>query len=103
MGTLSSAAAALQLLNEFQQAQADRALLYTRFNIGFREFLSHGQERLYAQLIQEMTPAFAALSRQVIDIELRLKGDAVQRPDLAGLLRSVQEQERKKLQLTLSW
>jgi hypothetical protein len=40
---------------------------------------------------------------QVIDIESQLKADSVQRPDLAGLLRSVQELERKKLQLTLSW
>jgi hypothetical protein len=39
----------------------------------------------------------------VISIEARLKSAAVNRPDLAGLLRGVQEQERDKLKLTLSW
>lgn len=40
---------------------------------------------------------------QVIAIESCLKSSAVARPDLAGLLRQVQELERDKLRLTLSW
>jgi hypothetical protein len=40
---------------------------------------------------------------QVIQIEAALKTPAVNRPDLAALLRGVQEQERNKLKLTLSW
>lgn len=40
---------------------------------------------------------------QVIHIESHLKEPAVNRPDLAALLRGVQEQERQKLKLTLSW
>jgi len=39
----------------------------------------------------------------VIHIESHLKDPAVNRPDLAALLRGVQEQERQKLKLTLSW
>jgi hypothetical protein len=40
---------------------------------------------------------------QVIAIESCLKSPAVGRADLAGLLRQVQELERDKLRLTLSW
>lgn len=40
---------------------------------------------------------------QVISIESSLKSPAVNQPDLAALLRGVQEQERTKLKLTLSW
>jgi hypothetical protein len=40
---------------------------------------------------------------QVIAIESCLRSSAVDRPDLAGLLRQVQELERDKLRLTLSW
>jgi hypothetical protein len=40
---------------------------------------------------------------QVIAIEAALKSAGVGRPDLATLLRRVQEGERHKLKLTLSW
>jgi hypothetical protein len=40
---------------------------------------------------------------QVISIESALKSADVNRPDLAALLRGVQDQERTKLKLTLSW
>lgn len=40
---------------------------------------------------------------QVIHIESCLKSSAVDRADLASLLRQVQELERNKLRLTLSW
>jgi hypothetical protein len=43
------------------------------------------------------------LTRQVIQIEGALKSAAVSRPDLATLLRRVQDTERQKLRLTLSW
>ncbi len=54
-----------------------------------------------------LSPVAAASCRmccpQVIQIETALKSPAVNRPDLAALLRGVQEQERSKLKLTLSW
>ncbi|WIA34400.1 hypothetical protein OEZ86_012736 [Tetradesmus obliquus] len=100
----SPQAAALQLLQDFQQLQAHRAELYSRLGEGFRDFLGSGQEGLLAQLMaQHITPGFTAVSQQVIAIESCLKSSAVARPDLAGLLRQVQELERDKLRLTLSW
>ncbi|KAF8061303.1 yqkD [Scenedesmus sp. PABB004] len=95
--------AALALLQEFQAVQAARAEAYSRFAGGFRDFLGHGQEGRYKQLMAAVTPAFAAASQQVIHIEGCLRSDAVGRPDLAALLRRVQELERDKLRLTLSW
>ncbi|KAF6254058.1 DNA repair REX1-B-domain-containing protein [Scenedesmus sp. NREL 46B-D3] len=98
-------AAALQLIQDFQQLQAHRAELYSDLSKGFRDFLGHGQEGHLARLMAaDITPGFAAVSQQVREaIESCLRSSAVGRPDLAGLLRQVQELERDKLRLTLSW
>lgn len=47
------------------QVQSLRAEVYSRFNQGFRELLDHGQEAVFARLMQEVTPAFNAASQQV--------------------------------------
>lgn len=133
----------------FKQVQSQRAELYASLSAGFRDFLAHGQQGLFARQLHETTPGFAAASKQarllaapacgsslhaciagiagcirlllrrtldvsqlllslhcaaqVIAIEAQLRSDAVGRPDLAALLRQVQELERRKLQMTLSW
>lgn len=47
------------------QVQARRAEVYSRFNAGFRQLLDDGQERVFAGLMQEVTPMFNAASQQV--------------------------------------
>eukprot|EP00879_Flechtneria_rotunda_P030416 GHRR01033046.1.p1 GENE.GHRR01033046.1~~GHRR01033046.1.p1 ORF type:complete len:252 (+),score=104.38 GHRR01033046.1:970-1725(+) len=53
--------------------------------------------------MQHITQAFSAVSKQVIDIESCLSSEPVGCADMAGLLRQVQELEKNKLKLTLSW
>lgn len=47
------------------QVQAHRAELYTQLSTGFRDFLGHGQEAVLAPLMQQITPGFVAVSKQV--------------------------------------
>ena len=61
----AAVAASLALLREFQRLQERRAELYAVFAAGFRDYLAHGVEARYAELVQRMTPAFAAVSQQV--------------------------------------
>lgn len=54
-----------------------------------------------ARIVSQWCLPSCCVAWQVISIESNLH--SVARPDLAGLLRQVQEREREKLRLTLSW
>lgn len=89
------------LLKLFMQVQQQRAEHYSSMHQAFRTFLSTRQEPVFRHALQEATAGFNSCSKQVIFAETCLKQE-LQRPDLAALLRVVQEQEREKLRLTLS-
>eukprot|EP00887_Chlorella_sp_A99_P003665 scaffold7.g3665.t1 len=70
--------------------QAERAVQYAQLDAAYRAYLDNGAEGPYRYVMQACVRAAEA--------GLREAG----RQDLAGLLRGVQEQERRKLELTLS-
>uniref|UniRef100_A0A8V1AIQ3 Required for excision 1-B domain containing n=1 Tax=Gallus gallus TaxID=9031 RepID=A0A8V1AIQ3_CHICK len=53
----------------------------------------------YRQLVHEVTAAFSGISREVLQLQGRLRGE-LGRPDLAQHLTRLQEREQEKLQLT---
>jgi len=59
------------------------------------------QEGPYLRLLPQLTSAFSDISRAVIQLEASLTQE-LGRPDLAALMRRVQEGEREKLKLTLA-
>lgn len=58
-------------------------------------------EGAYLRLLQRSTQLFQALSQDAVAVEQKLRSD-FNEAQLAGLVRVVQENERKKLRLTLS-
>nr|XP_027114283.1 uncharacterized protein LOC113732593 isoform X2 [Coffea arabica] len=68
--------------------------------IGFEDYMVSGSESAYQQLCSEITVEFNDCSREVLDLESLFRSADFFREDLACLLKSVQTQEKQKLQLT---
>lgn len=78
-----------------------RVLAYKRWEKAFREYVAledqaEGWED-YQDAIKEATGEFVKISTAVREVEAQL---ALSRPDLAAMVRSLQELEKQKLQLT---
>ncbi|KAL5707617.1 hypothetical protein ACHQM5_018501 [Ranunculus cassubicifolius] len=94
--------AIIDLLQRFLVVQQRRAQTYARLRRGFNEYIAGGGDLAYQQLCRDITHEFNECSKQVLEIEsLFLKPD-FSRNDLASLLRSVQTQEKEKLNLTVT-
>lgn len=91
----------LDLLDEILEVQRQRALAYTAFSNGFKSYLNNGAEGPYRHLMASLTSQFQAMSRRVLAVEATLR-DILARPDVADLCRTVQNAERRKLELTLT-
>ncbi|PRW57989.1 hypothetical protein C2E21_3468 [Chlorella sorokiniana] len=80
--------------------QKERAAAYRRFDSAFRAYLQNQAEGPFRYVMGQLTAEFQQLSQRVIGLEaaLRQQGSA----DLAALLRTVQDNEREKLRLTLA-
>ncbi|KAL6509523.1 hypothetical protein OROGR_022833 [Orobanche gracilis] len=103
----------LGLLRHFLAVQKRRALAYARlkrriwispdFSVarsqGFEDYIVSGGELVHQQLCSEITAEFSDCSKQVLELESTFASPAYRREDLAGLLRSVQVQEKEKLNL----
>uniref|UniRef100_A0A8C9FWG9 Uncharacterized protein n=1 Tax=Pavo cristatus TaxID=9049 RepID=A0A8C9FWG9_PAVCR len=77
------------------------AFLLPLFPRGHRAYLSsapHYDFPRYRQLVHEVTTAFSGISREVLQLQGRLRGE-LGRPDLAQHLTRLQEREQEKLQL----
>ncbi|GAB2287517.1 hypothetical protein Dimus_021892 [Dionaea muscipula] len=98
--TTDAAAITLHLLRKFLAIQQRRALAYASLRSGFSEYMVSGVESTYQQLCNEITGEFTDCSTQVRELESQFLKPYCFREDLACLLRAVQEQEKKKLQLT---
>lgn len=92
--------AVLELLDAFQAVQRERAAAYRLFDSAFRSYLQTKAEGPYRHVMAQLTGQFQELSRQVLAAEAGLR--AAGQGELAGLLRTVQENEREKLRLTLA-
>ncbi|GAB2218901.1 hypothetical protein Droror1_Dr00002134 [Drosera rotundifolia] len=90
----------LNLLRQFLQVQQRRALAYAKLRSGFAEYMASGAEAAYQHLCNDITTEFCDCSKQVLELESQFLKPCSFREDLARLLRSVQEQEKQKLQLT---
>ncbi|KAL6749892.1 DNA repair REX1-B-domain-containing protein [Haematococcus lacustris] len=95
------------LLHQFLALQQQRAQLYARWHMGHRRYCESRQEGgLFRALLAATTASFQEVSQAVRGVEAELRADQEEggagRPDLAGLLRRVQDSEREKLRLTLS-
>ncbi|KAL1531517.1 hypothetical protein AAHA92_31647 [Salvia divinorum] len=88
------------LLRRFLAVQQRRALAYARLKRGFEDYRISGGELAYQQLCREITLEFNDCSKQVLEMESVFASPAYCREDLASLLRSVQVQEKEKLNLT---
>uniref|UniRef100_A0A669Q246 Required for excision 1-B domain containing n=1 Tax=Phasianus colchicus TaxID=9054 RepID=A0A669Q246_PHACC len=89
------------LLQRFYALQGERVETYRLFEEGHRAYLSsapHYDFPRYRQLVHEVTAAFSGISREVLQLQGRLRGE-LGRPDLAQHLTRLQEREQEKLQL----
>jgi hypothetical protein len=89
-----------QLIDAFREAQGKRAPVYAEFSRGFKEILRSGDLTGYPQLSQGVTKQFSVLSQQINAIEGLLRAERLVRE--ANLIREVQEEEKKKLHLTVA-
>ncbi|KAM6584072.1 hypothetical protein CsatB_011074 [Cannabis sativa] len=92
----------VHLLRKFLALQQRRAEAYSNLKRGFSEYMISGNELVYQQLCSDITLEFNNCSKQVIEIESLFKNSEYDRVDLAKLLRAVQEQEKQKLNLTVT-
>ncbi|KAL3814717.1 hypothetical protein ACJIZ3_015985 [Penstemon smallii] len=90
----------LELLRKFLDVQQRRAFAYTRLKRGFDDYMALGGELAYQKLCSEITLEFNDCSKQVLEMESMFVSPECRRGDLAGLLKSIQAQEKEKLQLT---
>ncbi|KAL8555188.1 hypothetical protein ACS0TY_003122 [Phlomoides rotata] len=90
------------LLRRFLAVQQRRALAYARLKRGFEDYTVSGGELAYQQLCSDITVEFNDCSKQVLEMESLFVSPDCCREDLAGLLRSVQVQEKEKLHLTVT-
>ncbi|KAM3287598.1 hypothetical protein P3S67_021028 [Capsicum chacoense] len=88
------------VLRRFLDVQQRRALAYARLKRGFQDYMASGVESAYQQLCSDITVEFSDCSKQVLEMESQFLTAPCFREDLALLLRSVQNQEKMKLQLT---
>ena len=97
---LSPASTVGEMLRLFLEQQEERVSVYRKFEEGFQLFLRVAEAQGYQGLVTHTTAAFAEISKRVnsIEAELRTRG-AVAEP-LAATVRTVQELEREKLQIT---
>ncbi|KAK4724015.1 hypothetical protein R3W88_026794 [Solanum pinnatisectum] len=87
------------VLRRFVGVQQRRAEAYARLKRGFEDYMASGVESTYQQLCSEITAEFNDCSKQVLEMESQFLTAHCFR-DLSLLLRSVQNQEKMKLQLT---
>ncbi|KAL4434050.1 hypothetical protein ABPG75_000491 [Micractinium tetrahymenae] len=80
--------------------QRERAAAYRRFDNAFRAYLQTKAEGPYRHTMAQLTGQFQELSQQVRAAEEGLQ--AAGQGELTALLRTVQENEREKLRLTLA-
>ncbi|CAN4125156.1 unnamed protein product [Withania somnifera] len=90
----------IALLRRFLAVQQRRAQAYARLKRGFEDYMASGAESTYQQLCSDITVEFNDCSKQVLEMESQFRTAHCFREDLALLLRSVQNQEKRKLQLT---
>ncbi|KAJ8526382.1 hypothetical protein K7X08_028859 [Anisodus acutangulus] len=88
------------VLRRFLAVQQRRAQAYATLKRGFEDYMASGVESTYQQLCSEITVEFNDCSKQVLEMESQFLTAHCFREDLAQLLKSVQNQEKTKLQLT---
>ncbi|KAI7843734.1 hypothetical protein COHA_002632 [Chlorella ohadii] len=93
-------ASVLELLDSFLAVQQERAAAYRRFDAAFRAYLQNQAEGPFRYVMGQLTQEFQQLSRRVIAVEAALTEQGS--TELAALLRTVQDNEREKLRLTLA-
>ncbi|KAG9458649.1 hypothetical protein H6P81_003157 [Aristolochia fimbriata] len=99
-GNYSKSTQLIHLLRRFLGIQQRRAEAYAKLKSGFDEYMMSGVELNYEHLCSEVTVEFNSCSKEVLEMESLLMKPEFCRNDLAGILRSVQEQEKQKLHLT---
>ncbi|XP_071932156.1 uncharacterized protein [Coffea arabica] len=92
--------AELKLMQNSKANGASRNQICTVRFSGFEDYMVSGSESAYQQLCSEITVEFNDCSREVLDLESLFRSADFFREDLACLLKSVQTQEKQKLQLT---
>eukprot|EP00058_Branchiostoma_floridae_P021333 XP_002606823.1 hypothetical protein BRAFLDRAFT_130450 [Branchiostoma floridae] len=91
-----------QLIREFYGLQEERIKVYRRFEEGFETYLNTSPNydfAPYRQLVHDVTQEFQRISSDVIAIRDRLRDDYNQ-VEVVKLLEKIQDEEKKKLQLT---
>jgi uncharacterized coiled-coil DUF342 family protein len=90
-----------QQLKRLLALHEGRVLAYKRWEKAFREYISMEEQvegwEDYQKITQEVTGDFVQVSKGVREVEAQLSQS---RPDLAGMVRALQELEKQKLQLT---
>jgi hypothetical protein len=94
--------AILTQLKACLDAQDQRAYLYSQLAVAHRLYMENGAEGPYKYVIKDVTASFQKASLRVRSAEAALGSSPLNRPDLASLLRQVQDAEREKLEITLS-
>jgi hypothetical protein len=90
-----------QDLQEFLTIQHTRARKYAELHAGFKCLLTARNQGMYSALMARLTADFNSCSAAVLALEEKMKNEN-NRKDLATLIRTVQDNEREKLRLTLT-
>ena len=88
------------VLGFFDEVQGGRVKTYKEFSFGFKEMLRSDDFKNYQALGARITQSFAKLSAQINQIEASLRSRSM--VEQADLVREIQEQEKRKLQLVSS-
>ncbi|KAJ3036674.1 hypothetical protein HDV00_002498 [Rhizophlyctis rosea] len=87
----------LQLLLRFNQLQSARVGVYKDLETGFSLYTTReATPEEYQTLVKKITGLFASISQEVQDVETALA--KIPRTDLAGLIRDIQNLEKRKLE-----
>jgi len=90
---------AYSLLRKFQQLQEERTHAYKMFQEGHKIYLSSGPDYDFIKfrgLVKDITQDFKRISEDIISIECQLR---TQNPDLSAHIASVQDYEKRHLEL----
>ena len=88
------------LLRVFFERQEARVAVYRRFEDGFKLFLQVAEANGYEGLVASTTASFSAISAEVNRVEAELRERDGAAASLAATLRSIQQLEKEKLQIT---
>lgn len=88
------------LLNRFYTLQQRRVDVYNQLHEAFKKMIECKEQDAFFKLIPELTEVFNRISKEVIEVEVKLQDEGSIGKDCAVQIRSIQLGEKQKLTAT---